>query len=179
MLGYKRLGKNLETALLAGIQYAKASGIILISRDGTCEIPSVPGDEVQTEKIPGGNIAPADPEIKMPTDAAPVNINVAVPAGATALYCEGSDYKAVAVQHGTEFTVLRGSKISSTLTAGCPDSVIRMREKYSDTIDNDFMLISDISFVSPSGAAGFVVSASRNGYMEWHTENGTTLKDLK
>jgi hypothetical protein len=179
LLGYKRLGKNLETALLAGIQYAKTSGIILISRDGTCEIPSVPGDEVQTEKISGETVAPADPEVKTPTDTPPININVAVPDGDAVLYCEGSDYKAVAVQHGTEFVVLRGSKISSTLTASCPDSVIRMREKYSDTIDNDFMLISDISFVSPSGAAGFVAGASRNGYTEWHTENGTTLKYLK
>ena len=44
LFGYKRLGKNLETALLAGIQYAKASGAILISRDGKCELAQASAD---------------------------------------------------------------------------------------------------------------------------------------
>ena len=45
LFGYKRLGKNLETALHAGIQYAKASGAIRISRDGKCDLAQASADE--------------------------------------------------------------------------------------------------------------------------------------
>ena len=39
VLGYKRLGKKLETSLLAGVQYARASGAIVYVPGGTFRLP--------------------------------------------------------------------------------------------------------------------------------------------
>ncbi len=39
VLGYKRLGKNLEAALTAGVQYARASGAIVYVPGGTFKLP--------------------------------------------------------------------------------------------------------------------------------------------
>lgn len=71
------------------------------------------------------------------------------------------------------------SKINDQTTPSCPDTVIKTREKHADSIDADFVMGEDISFSSPSGAAAFVAGASRNGYTEWHTEEGIMLKDVK
>jgi hypothetical protein len=39
VLGYKRLGKNLEAALAAGVQYARSSGNIVFIPGGTFKLP--------------------------------------------------------------------------------------------------------------------------------------------
>ena len=106
-------------------------------------------------------------------------IDVIIPEGMIAFYCEGKDYKAAAVKMGTEFMVLKGSKISENTTSSCPDSVKRAREKNSGVISSDFVMCDDIKFSSPSGAAAFVAGSSRNGYTEWHTADGILLKDLR
>ena len=108
----------------------------------------------------------------------PAELNIVIPDGQTAFFCEGEDYKAAAVKAGVEFVVLKGSKISGSTTPSCPDTVVKTREKHSDIIGADFIIGDDIKFSSPSGAACFVAGASRNGYTEWHTKDGTQLKDL-
>lgn len=50
---------------------------------------------------------------------------------------------------------------------------------YADAIGEDYILSEDIAFASPSVAACFVAGASRNGYTEWHLEDGTLLKDIR
>ena len=39
MLGYKRLGRNLEIALAAGVQYARSSGAIVYVPGGKFKLP--------------------------------------------------------------------------------------------------------------------------------------------
>ena len=127
-------------------------------------------------------VAPnVEPERKVASASSgkPSELNIVIPDGLTAFYCEGKDYKAAAVKMGVEFVVLKGSKISGTTTSSCPDSVLRAREKNSGIIGTDFVMSDDIKFSSPSGAAAFVAGASRNGYTEWHTVEGTMLKDLR
>lgn len=186
LFGYKRLGKNLEAALLAGLQWAKSSGAIASAGtnkfelakgevpvvDDTATITEMP---VQEEVIP---VAIPEPKVASAASDKPAELNIVIPDGQTAFFCEGEDYKAAAVKAGVEFVVLKGSKISGSTTPSCPDTVVKTREKHSDIIGADFIIGDDIKFSSPSGAACFVAGASRNGYTEWHTKDGTQLKDL-
>lgn len=102
-----------------------------------------------------------------------------VPSDNNIFYCEKDTYKAVGFCEGKNFIVLKGSRISSSTTAACPESTIALRKKYADSIGPDFVLTEDISFASPSGAACFVTGTSRSGYTLWHLEDGTLLKDIK
>lgn len=77
------------------------------------------------------------------------------------------------------FVVKKGSVISSKQTKSCPEYVTKKREQYNDQIDSDFMLLEDILFNTPSGAAAFVCGSSANGNVEWKTSDGTTLKELE
>lgn len=54
----------------------------------------------------------------------------------------------------------------------------KKRELYKAKISEDFVLLEDILFNTPSGAASFVCGASTNGNVEWKTSDGITLKVL-
>ncbi len=71
--------------------------------------------------------------------------------------------------------VLKGSRLTEGLTRSAPKQVKRLRGKYSDSINNSFVLTKDIRFTSPSAAAGFVGGASLNGNDYWVTDDGVTL----
>lgn len=77
------------------------------------------------------------------------------------------------------FVVLKGSKIAQLPTKSCPNWTKQLRVRYQDKIDNDGVLIDDLSFTSPSAAAGFVSFASANGLTSWITAEGKTLKTLE
>ena len=125
-----------------------------------------------------GPVMVQEAKVASTADSVPMEINLVVPAGETALYCESGTYKAAAIRQGANFVVLKGSKINATTTPTCPASAINTRTKFADVISEDFVLSEDITFASPSGAACFVAGASRNGYTEWHTSAGVLLKDL-
>lgn len=55
----------------------------------------------------------------------------------------------------------------------------KKRELYKAKISEDFVLLEDILFNTPSGAASFVCGASTNGNVEWKTSDGITLKELE
>ena len=174
VFGYKRLGKNLEAALIAGMQWAKSSGAIVSVGGNKFELVADNLSDTigEMKDSDAETLVAATPEKKV------VDVHFVIPEGSTPLYCEGGNYKAAAVQAGVNFVVLKGSKINDRTTPSCPDTVIKTREKHAASIDADFIMGEDISFSSPSGAAAFVAGASRNGYTEWHTEDGTLLKDL-
>ena len=73
--------------------------------------------------------------------------------------------------------VCKGSKLKDKATAGCPQFLRKLRDKYQAYIDTDFVLTRDIPFNSPS-AAGFCVFQAANGRIAWKSESGKTLKEL-
>lgn len=77
------------------------------------------------------------------------------------------------------FIVLAGSQIRRELVQSCPNSVHKARERHAAAIGPDFLLIEDVLFSSPSGAAGFVTGSSVNGMEAWTTPGGVMLKDLE
>ena len=77
------------------------------------------------------------------------------------------------------FIVLKGSHIASTPTKSCPDTVKRLRDRYRGKVDDNLILLEDLSFTSPSAASGFVKYASDNGLTSWLTAEGKTLKALE
>lgn len=95
------------------------------------------------------------------------------------LYCTRKGINSIGVRTADGFVVKKGSLITDKLTNTCPEHVIRKREKYKELINDDFILLDDILFNTPSGAAAFVCGSSANGNLEWKTADGITLKDLE
>jgi hypothetical protein len=83
-------------------------------------------------------------------------------------------------RHTSEgFVVLAGSVIRKDTTASCPDFAKAVREDNKAHIDTNGVLLKDILFKTPSGAASFVFGSQVNGTVEWKTEDGKTLKDTE
>ena len=95
------------------------------------------------------------------------------------LYCNSSGAKATGLRTADGFVVKKGSKIAEKVTKSCPEYAIKKREQYKDIIDDNFVLLEDILFNTPSGAVGFVCGASKSGNAEWKTADGITLKELE
>lgn len=95
------------------------------------------------------------------------------------LYCMRSGVHATGVRTADGFVVKKGSTLSDKLTKSCPEFAIKKREQYKNHIDKNYMLLEDILFNTPSGAASFVCGASANGNIEWKTADGVTLKELE
>lgn len=76
------------------------------------------------------------------------------------------------------FVVMAGSKIALKTYDSFPDSSQKFREKYKDKISGDGVLLEDLLFSSPSGAACFVGGSALNGNTAWKTAEGITLKQL-
>ena len=60
----------------------------------------------------------------------------------------------------------------------CPDPTLRNREKYTSKVDENYVLIEDILFTSPSSAASYIGGASLSGNACWYNAEGTTLKNI-
>jgi hypothetical protein len=95
------------------------------------------------------------------------------------LFCTRSGVNAVGVRTADGFVVKKGSRIADKLTKSCPDFSIKKREQFQGKIDANYILLEDILFNTPSGAASFVCGASTNGNVEWKTSDGITLKELE
>ena len=94
------------------------------------------------------------------------------------LYCTRNGSNAIGVRTADGFVVKSGSRISAECIPSCADFIIKRREKYKDRLDDNHVLLEDILFNSPSGAATFVVGGNANGNVEWKTADGITLKEL-
>jgi len=90
-------------------------------------------------------------------------------------HSKGKKASALARLTDDGIVILKGSRLSEELTLSVPKQVIRLRAKFSDSIDSTFVLTKDIRFTSPSAAAGFVGGASLNGNDYWVTDDGVTL----
>ncbi len=91
----------------------------------------------------------------------------------------GVDAKGVQTQEG--FVVLKGSKIanrksySERLLAKRNDL---LRTEQVKVVNDEFVVMEDLLFTSPSAAADIVTGRSANGLTEWKDRNGKSLKDL-
>lgn len=77
------------------------------------------------------------------------------------------------------FVVLAGSKIRGDTVPSCPNYAILMRDENKEHIDENLFLKEDVLFRTPSGASSFVLGASTNGYIEWKTKDGKTLREVE
>ncbi len=90
-------------------------------------------------------------------------------------YCAKADF------YGKRIAVLKDSKINTVLSnmksAAIPHT-IRMYRSNPLYVSKEGLILQDISFDSVSAAAFFVCGRSANGWVEWRTEAGVTLKAL-
>ena len=77
------------------------------------------------------------------------------------------------------FVLLKGSKIRIDGQASCREYISETRKKYADKISKEGILLDDIVFNSPSGAACFVLYGSVNGMEVWRNDDGKSLKQLE
>ncbi len=90
----------------------------------------------------------------------------------------GMTVKAKCKRSSEGYIVLRGSVINSkTNEKTCSGVAKKAREKAK--IDENYTLLEDVLFSSPSAASMFVTGASSNGYTAWKTADGKTLKDVE
>lgn len=82
------------------------------------------------------------------------------------------------------FIVVKGSQAKKNLSKSCTITYRKLRKKLLDKEilkdSGDFYeFVEDTIFSSPSAASNMVLGRNSNGYTEWITENGITLKKLE
>lgn len=93
----------------------------------------------------------------------------------TVFYIKKREICARAIQTSDGFIVLSGSVLRKNALSSCPNNATKAREKYSNIIDENSVLLKDIAFNTPSGASDFVLLCSSNGNVEWKTEQGISF----
>lgn len=72
----------------------------------------------------------------------------------------------------------KGSRVSASVSHKIQPVVLSLREDKNTVLD-EFILLKDITFCSPSTSASFVSGNISNGLIKWHSEeNGKPLKEL-
>lgn len=89
-----------------------------------------------------------------------------------------SDAKGYYSENG--FTVLKGSKIASTVVKSFvwEEKRNRLMSEYTETIEGNILLKVDYTFKSPSTAADFCIGSSNNGWLVWKNKDGKTLDEV-
>ncbi len=89
-----------------------------------------------------------------------------------------SDAKGYYSENG--FTVLKGSKIASTVVKsfGWEEKRHRLILDFTESIEGNIKLKSDYTFKSPSTAADFCIGSSNNGWIVWKNKDGKTLDEI-
>lgn len=82
------------------------------------------------------------------------------------------------------FIVTKGSQAKKNLSKSCTITYRKLRQKLLDTEilrDNGefYEFIEDTIFSSPSAASNMILGRNSNGYTEWVSENGISLKKLE
>ena len=95
------------------------------------------------------------------------------------LYCTASGTNATGKVTSEGFVIFAGSRARLKISKNCREYVKRLREKRSSVLDANGVLLQDILFDSPSGAASFLVGQSTNGLTTWKTAGGKTLKEIE
>ena len=101
------------------------------------------------------------------------------------LFCKGPEADAQGFYNSDgSFVVKKGSKIKAKTS---PGSIGYSFEKKRDSllkegvlkeIEDSYELKKDVIFNSPSGAAGFVLGRSSNGYQDWKNLEGVPLSKI-
>lgn len=90
----------------------------------------------------------------------------------------GANAEGIYDEINKELTVIKGSKVSSTVSSSQSfrgrDSIIKSR---AENCDRKGFVKQDVVFKSSSTAANFVNGNSSNGFRTWKTESGQMLKD--
>ena len=77
-----------------------------------------------------------------------------------------------------ETIILKGSRISPTVSGGAFRSAKSVEKKRQDASIKEGLLTQDMAFKSASAAANFVTGISTNGLIAWRTAEGVNLRDL-
>lgn len=85
--------------------------------------------------------------------------------------------KAIGKQTSDGFVVLKDSLISPADAEYLPKEVLEKRKIRK--VDENNVLLENMLFNTPSGAAAFAIGKNANGWNEWKTEDGKTLHDLE
>lgn len=93
----------------------------------------------------------------------------------------GANAKGVQTQEG--FVVLQDSKIASSVVNSFSERLMAKRNdlihsKKVQIIDDEYVVMEDILFSSPSLAADIVLGRSANGLIEWKDTYGKSIKEL-
>lgn len=93
----------------------------------------------------------------------------------------GAKAKGIQTQEG--FVVLKGSRIASSIVDSFSESLNARREDLIQSnkvqiFNDEYIVMDDLLFSSPSLAATIVMGRSANGLTEWKDRNGRTIKDL-
>ena len=82
------------------------------------------------------------------------------------------------VQNGCEYVVLEGSILDPKITSN-ESSIRKSRKEHADSLSEDGMVvIRDITFNTPSGAANFIRGGACNGKTYWRTESDRPLSEF-
>lgn len=89
-----------------------------------------------------------------------------------------ADYSANALYEDGKITILKGSKIRKENPNFKRMTILDNYRKDRKIVDENYILLKNITFNSPSTAAQFVGDSSRNGLLYWRDENNKKLKDI-
>lgn len=105
-------------------------------------------------------------------------LNTAEPEDAALLFFSGQNFQARGRQTADGFVVLKGSVIRAEPAPSCPPRRQSYIDKFADSLE-DFWLVKDVLFKSPSTAAVFVSGRNSNGLEKWKSAAGVSLKNLE
>jgi len=93
----------------------------------------------------------------------------------------GANARGIQTQEG--FVVLRDSKIANNTVNSFSESLTAKRDNLIQSnkvqiINDEYVVMEDLLFSSPSLAATIVMGRSANGLTEWKDRHGRTLKEL-
>ncbi|SDB81853.1 GIY-YIG nuclease family protein [Shouchella lonarensis] len=92
---------------------------------------------------------------------------------------QGKGGKAEGQMTNEGFVVMKGSYISPTVADYVPKGTKEARKKHAAIIDENSILQEDALFSSPSSASSFVCGKNSNGWVDWKTAEGKTLREVE
>ena len=75
------------------------------------------------------------------------------------------------------FVIIKGSNIKSSTVKSVPTKALKDRKRAN--LDDNFVLLEDMLFNSPSSAASFVTGYAINGKDAWKDEQGRSLNEIE
>ena len=173
LLGYKRLGKNLESVINGGVKFARANGDVAINGVQVCL-----GKDRPDDLAIGGDSNVVQPEKESPpTDTTSADTD-APKQGVLTIVSKSINAKGYMADDG--FIVLQGSQMRKETRKSCRDLILKRREELiASGKVVDYVFAEDVIFSSPSAAAGVILGGDSNGLVCWQNESGVLLKQLQ